>query len=279
MKTHFIKIVLLIFCWVISMHLLMAQQGGFHYQAALRDASGGILANKEVQLRISIGEGTNVFFEENHQVTTNSFGILNLSVGANAGGGLAEVPWGMPGLSMQIELNDGSGFRTLGRAPMMPVPYALFAGEAENMNFSIEEIQLTEEGELTFVLDDQRIFNVGNVTGPTGEKGEVGPVGPQGPQGAQGPAGRDGTGIQIIGSIASEADLDVNHPGDEGDLVIIAATGAGFVWDGTNWVAVGNIRGPEGAIGPEGPQGNSRASGSSGTSWSRGNCRTPRITR
>ena len=95
--------------------------------------------------------------------------------------------------------------------------------------------------------------------GPQGPQGEIGPqgatgpAGPQGPQGPQGPAGQDGTGVQIIGTVATVNDLPASA--SPGDLYIVQADGNGYVWDGTMWTNVGQIQGPQGPQGAPGPQG------------------------
>jgi hypothetical protein len=91
-------------------------------------------------------------------------------------------------------------------------------------------------------------------TGPAGPQGPIGPEGPIGPMGPEGPAGADGTGVTILGSYATEADLNAAHPtGTAGDGYIVA--GDLFVWNGTAWENVGRIQGPVGPAGPAGPTG------------------------
>ena len=97
--------------------------------------------------------------------------------------------------------------------------------------------------------------------GPAGADGIPGPAGadstvpgPQGPIGPQGPAGPQGTGLTIIGSVASPAQLPPS--GAIGDAYLIA--GNLYVWDGVTWNNVGSVQGPagaDGAAGPQGPQG------------------------
>ncbi|WP_020534596.1 tail fiber domain-containing protein [Lewinella cohaerens] len=92
--------------------------------------------------------------------------------------------------------------------------------------------------------------------GPTGATGPAGPQGTVGPIGPQGPAGQDGTGVQIIGTVATVADLPATSM--QGDLYIVQTDGDGYVWDGSMWVNVGQIQGPQGpqgAMGATGPQG------------------------
>lgn len=86
-----------------------------------------------------------------------------------------------------------------------------------------------------------------------------GPQGDTGPQGATGPAGqdgKDGTGVTILGSYNTYAELIAEHPtGNPGDSYIVA--GDLYVWSATEnkWKNVGQIRGPQGIQGIQGPKG------------------------
>ena len=93
------------------------------------------------------------------------------------------------------------------------------------------------------------------IQGIQGETGLQGPDGPQGPIGPDGPKGTDGTGVQILGSYASEVDLNTAHPtgNANGDAYIVA--GDLFVWNGTIFENVGQIQGPKGDTGLQGIQG------------------------
>lgn len=100
--------------------------------------------------------------------------------------------------------------------------------------------------------------------GDKGDKGDAGEQGQQGIQGEQGDAGKDGTGVNIIGSVNGEGELDLNYAGDAGDMFIDQNTGAGYVWDGGKWNAVGQIQGPSGLQGDQGIQGFQGEQGSQG---------------
>lgn len=98
--------------------------------------------------------------------------------------------------------------------------------------------------------------------GPQGEKGDAGPQGPKGDkgekgdQGVQGPKGDDGTGVTILGSFATEEELNTAHPtGSSGDSYLV--NGDLYVWSDTvsGWQNVGNIKGPKGDKGDQGEQG------------------------
>ena len=83
-----------------------------------------------------------------------------------------------------------------------------------------------------------------------------GPQGAQGLKGDKGDKGDDGTGVSILGSYNTEAELVAAHPtGSPGDAYLVA--GDLYVWDAVNntWNNVGSIKGPKGDPGDEGPPG------------------------
>mgnify|MGYP004562065031 CR=1 FL=1 len=78
-------------------------------------------------------------------------------------------------------------------------------------------------------------------------KGVQGEQGIQGPEGPQGPKGEDGTGVTILGSYDTVAELESEHPtGSAGDSYLVS--GDLYVWDATSnsWKNVGTIQGPKG---------------------------------
>ena len=109
--------------------------------------------------------------------------------------------------------------------------------------------------------------------GPAGADGATGPAGPTGPTGPQGAAG---TGINLKGNLATQAEL----PGSgqlDGDAYVVAAvppdrTNVLFVWDTetTTWVDAGSISGPAGPVGPAGAAGPTGPAGSSGAAGATG---------
>ena len=115
------------------------------------------------------------------------------------------------------------------------------------------------------------------IEGPQGLQGipgEIGPTGPQGPQGIQGlmgpigpmgmpgekgdigPTGPAGTSVTIMGSYDNLEELLKEHAtGNIGDSFLVGDNL--YVWSDNDqsWQNVGQIRGPQGNIGPTGPQG------------------------
>lgn len=77
-----------------------------------------------------------------------------------------------------------------------------------------------------------------------------------GPQGESGQDGADGTGVNIKGSYATEAELLAAQPtGEVGDAYLV--NGDLYVWsaNSSSWENVGNIQGPQGDKGDDGDAG------------------------
>jgi hypothetical protein len=93
--------------------------------------------------------------------------------------------------------------------------------------------------------------------GDTGATGPVGAVGPEGQEGAKGDKGDVGTGLKIVGTVATAHELP--DPGTLGDGYLVV--GDLYVWTGSEWTNAGPVLGPKGdtgatgATGPQGPQG------------------------
>jgi len=104
------------------------------------------------------------------------------------------------------------------------------------------------------------------ITGDTGPIGDDGPPGPQGAEGVQGPMG---PGIIVTGSGTWTEILATPFP-QLNDLFIVTEDsgsnlkGDGAFWDGSSWINVGPIQGPQGPQGPAGPTGVSGPTGLKG---------------
>lgn len=101
-----------------------------------------------------------------------------------------------------------------------------------------------------------------------GAQGAKGDTGAQGEQGIQGPAGKDGTGVNIKGSVENETSLP--GTGTAGDAYL---DGSGTLWvyvgsggDSTNgkFKNAGNIKGPKGDKGDKGEKGDQGIQGPQG---------------
>ena len=98
--------------------------------------------------------------------------------------------------------------------------------------------------------------NVGRLIGATGPTGSLGPTGPTGPTGPQ------GTSINLLGSVATVADLP--EGATTSDAYIVDADDFLYVYDGTQYSSVGSVVGPQGFQGPLGPTGSTGGVGVAG---------------
>ena len=106
-------------------------------------------------------------------------------------------------------------------------------------------------------------------TGPKGDTGDTGATGDTGPTGAKGDTGATGTGITIKGSYDTYEELIHDHPtGEPGDAYLV--NGNLYIWNGTTWENVGNIKGDTGDTGPQGVKGDKGDTGDSGAKGDKG---------
>ncbi len=103
----------------------------FKYQALFRDVDGNILSNQEVSVNIKILQGAVnglSVFEEIHNLTTTSQGIINLNIGSI--NDLSVVDWSSDIYFVEVSVN---GF-VMGTSQLLSVPYALHAISADNVD-------------------------------------------------------------------------------------------------------------------------------------------------
>ncbi len=134
----------------------------FKYQAVARNSAGMLLNNSNITVRVGLRDisvtGT-IVYQETHAVTTNSFGLINLNIGMGSvtSGTFTSVNWGLGDKFIEVEIDYGTGYVSMGISQLLSVPYALYAAN-----------------------------------GPAGPIGPQGPAGPQGIQGVQGIQGMQG---------------------------------------------------------------------------------------
>lgn len=80
-------------------------------------------------------------------------------------------------------------------------------------------------------------------------------VSEKGDKGDKGDPGKDGTSVVIAGSVGSAAELSNITNVITGSGYLTEDDGHLHVYNGTNFIDVGPIRGPQGERGPQGPQG------------------------
>ena len=141
---------------------------GIPYQAEVRNDIGEVLANGNVNVRFTLHELTAngaVSYQETHTLSTNEIGLFAATIGAGTAtqGTFASINWAQTTKFLQVEVDAGNGYITMGNQQLMSVPYALYAANGP-----------------------------AGPQGPAGADGAQGPVGPQGLPGSQGSEGQQG---------------------------------------------------------------------------------------
>jgi len=109
----------------------------FNYQAVLRNASGTVIPNQNVSIRVSIlansPNGT-LLYRERDTVKTNAFGLVNLKIGGGTllSGNFNTINWqtGNKYLEIAFDINAGTNYTVMGTTQLLSVPYALYAQTA-----------------------------------------------------------------------------------------------------------------------------------------------------
>lgn len=112
---------------------------GFNYQSVVRNSDGTALANQTVTLLFTLRSGAPngpIAYAEKHTLSTNEFGLVNLTIGQGGEpqfGDFTTINWGGGAkfLTVSIETSPGA-FDDLGATQLMSVPYALYAQTAAN---------------------------------------------------------------------------------------------------------------------------------------------------
>ncbi|MGB0916528.1 MAG: hypothetical protein ACPGU4_02965, partial [Flavobacteriales bacterium] len=117
-----------------------------NYQAVARTADGIVIADKEVSMQIVIVSSEDMdrpVYAEEHWVTTNKLGLMNLHIGTGEvlEGGMQNIDWGSAAhyLKVLMDVNNTGNFEELGTSQLLTVPYAFYAersgsGEGDSRN-------------------------------------------------------------------------------------------------------------------------------------------------
>ena len=172
-----------------------SQSSGITYQAVIYNPNGeelpGVdnpyapLVNQSICLQFGIldADGT-IEYQEQTQVTTDAFGMVNLLIGTSTQtGGFAQgftgIEWSADAKFLKVDLDTRGNcvsFEELSNQPFTYVPFAYYSPASDIPGPQGEQGTQGQDG----------------AVGATGPQGEAGPQGATGPQGEQGPQGQDG---------------------------------------------------------------------------------------
>ena len=234
---------------------------GINYQAVARDNSGAALISTSITVRFSIHDitasGTTVY-QETHAVTTNVYGLFTLKIGMGipVSGTFSAVNWGSGDKYLEVEVNDGSGFVSMGASQMMSVPYAFYAANGP----------VGATGPASTVPGPTGPTGTGltGATGIDGATGATGPIGLVGATGVDGPIGATGaTGLTGATGIDGAT-------GATGPIGLVGATGVDGLIGATGPAGITGATGIDGATGTTGVAGVAGANGATGSTGSTG---------
>jgi hypothetical protein len=175
MKTH--RLYILIGSYLIGSitnHAFAQTNKGINFQGIARDNNGYILANKSINIRISIKTDTNSSkseYQEITPITTNVLGLFNIVVGATetnkivSAGPFENINWSKEDKYLQIEIDTVGdlSFIYMGTQKINYVPYSFYAENvsAENIN---GVIGITQGGTgLNNLKDIKTLFNIDKI--------------------------------------------------------------------------------------------------------------------
>ena len=107
------------------------------YQAVARDASGNILTNQAVRVRLTIHQSTptgTIQFQEIQSTTTDAYGRINIFIGDV--GSLITVTWNdgeAKYLQTEFDPTGAGAFINMGTSKFQSVPYAMVSGTTQGL--------------------------------------------------------------------------------------------------------------------------------------------------
>ncbi len=146
---------------IFTLLILVLAQIGFaqvpaviNYQATARTQEGELLAEKSLTIRIGILRDNTLIWQEDHNVVTNQLGHFSMKIGGEealngigSAGSFGNIDWGTGLFSLNLQVDDGTGFKDMGDNEILSVPYALFAagggGDPDPTNELVTELFLS----------------------------------------------------------------------------------------------------------------------------------------
>jgi len=204
--------------------LAFSQSSGITYQAVIYNPNGeelpGVdnpyapLVNQDICLQFGIVDADgNLEYQEQVQVTTDPFGMVNLLIGTNTQtGGYASdfggVQWTADAKFLVVDLDikgTCNDFEELSNQLFTYVPFAYYSPASDVPGPEGPQGPPGPAG-AQGPQGEPGPAGADGAVGATGPTGPQGPAGPQGPQGVAGPAGADGdTAVKTLINTTDEA--------------------------------------------------------------------------
>ena len=119
--------------FIFSFSSLFAQEG-FYYQAVIKNPDGSPLKETQVKVKISIVANSAALYTEEISIPTSKEGFISFIIGESDPASFSGINWNQDlFLEDQIDINDGQGFSTPSRMPLLKSPRAYVADRAVNI--------------------------------------------------------------------------------------------------------------------------------------------------
>lgn len=144
MKKNILLLSFLVFLWLDSKAQI---NKGIHFQGVARNNNGLIIANKIINLRLSIltdSSNGNIEYQEIKSITTNAIGLFSVVVGSKEDrkiisiGNFENINWSNTEKYLQVDV-DITGdlyFNNIGCQKINYVPYAFYADKVDALNIN-----------------------------------------------------------------------------------------------------------------------------------------------
>jgi hypothetical protein len=127
------------------------------YQAVAANDQGAELIKSNIKVMMKILENSSsgaAIFTEEHQVTTDEFGLFSIELGSKNPTDFAKIKWNANKYYLQANIDAGSGFKLIGTTQIISVPYALNAGSADVAKTASDDLDRDPKNELQALLVD-----------------------------------------------------------------------------------------------------------------------------
>jgi hypothetical protein len=119
--------------FILSFSALHAQEG-FYYQAVIKNPDGSPLKEIQVKVKVSIVTNASTLYSEERSIQTTKEGFVSFIIGESDPSSFSNINWSQDlFLEDQIDINDGAGFSTPSRIPILKSPRAYVADRAINI--------------------------------------------------------------------------------------------------------------------------------------------------
>ena len=139
------------------------------YQCVVRNASGVLVTNQSVGIRVSILQGSasgTVVYQETYDPDpqTNANGLLTVEIGGGlpVTGAFSEIDWsaGPYFLKTETDPTGGTNFTIIGTTQLLSVPYAFYAKTTGNLGELETQVKIIENN-----IIDAGIYKVTDIEG------------------------------------------------------------------------------------------------------------------